>query len=47
MFRKLVYVACDARAAMKNFVDLCRPESKTCKGDPFIAKKVRLIFLYT
>ena len=42
-FRRLVYVSCDARAALKNFVDLCRPESKSCKGDPFIPRKVSII----
>jgi len=44
--KKLVYVACDARAAMKNFVDLCRPESKTCKGDPFLARKIVPVDLF-
>jgi len=38
--RKLVFVSCDASAAMKNFVDLCRPASKTAKGDPFFPVKI-------
>jgi len=44
--KRLVYVSCDARAAMKNFVDLCRPESKTCKGDPFIPRKIVPVDLF-
>ena len=31
--KKLVYISCDAKNAMKNFVDLCRPPSKTAKGN--------------
>ena len=30
--KKLVYISCDAKNAMKNFVDLSRPPSKTAKG---------------
>lgn len=37
--RKLVYVSCNAEAAMKNFVDLCRPVSKTMSGIPFVPLK--------
>eukprot|EP00088_Acartia_fossae_P050337 TRINITY_DN5634_c0_g2_i2.p1 TRINITY_DN5634_c0_g2~~TRINITY_DN5634_c0_g2_i2.p1 ORF type:complete len:664 (-),score=136.75 TRINITY_DN5634_c0_g2_i2:71-2062(-) len=44
--KKLVYVSCDAKAAMKNFVDLCRPESKTCHGDPFLPRKIVPVDLF-
>ncbi|XP_075220489.1 tRNA (uracil-5-)-methyltransferase homolog A [Lycorma delicatula] len=33
---KMVYLACDAKLALKNFVDLGRPASKTLSGDPFV-----------
>jgi tRNA (uracil-5-)-methyltransferase len=33
---RLVYVASDPRAAMKNLVDLTRPTSATFSGDPFM-----------
>ncbi|CAD5224885.1 unnamed protein product [Bursaphelenchus okinawaensis] len=33
--KKLVYVSCDPKAALKNVVDLCRPTSKKYEGDPF------------
>jgi len=43
---KLVYVSCDAKNAMKNFVDLSRPPSKTAKGDPFLPVKVIPVDLF-
>lgn len=33
---RLVYVASDPRAAIKNLVDLTRPTSATFSGDPFM-----------
>jgi len=42
----LVYVACDAKNAMKNFVDLSRPASKTAKGDPFLPVKIIPVDLF-
>ncbi|RZF35815.1 hypothetical protein LSTR_LSTR006273 [Laodelphax striatellus] len=33
---KMVFLACDAKAALKNFVDLGRPASKTLNGDPYV-----------
>ncbi|XP_062874190.1 tRNA (uracil-5-)-methyltransferase homolog A isoform X2 [Trichomycterus rosablanca] len=33
--KRLVYVACNAKAAMNNFVDLCRAPSNRVRGDPF------------
>ena len=42
----LVYVSCDARAAMNNFVDLGRLTSKAYKGQPFIPRKVIPVDLF-
>lgn len=36
----LIYVACNAKAAMKNFIDLARPTSLAFKGKPFIPIKM-------
>ncbi|XP_053686288.1 tRNA (uracil-5-)-methyltransferase homolog A [Sabethes cyaneus] len=36
---RLVYVSCSPRSAIKNWVDLMRPCSKTMRGVPFVAKK--------
>ncbi|KAJ8923060.1 hypothetical protein NQ315_001609 [Exocentrus adspersus] len=33
---KVVYIACNPAAALKNFIDLGRPESKTVHGEPFV-----------
>ncbi|XP_027715171.1 tRNA (uracil-5-)-methyltransferase homolog A [Vombatus ursinus] len=33
--KKLLYVSCNPRAAMSNFVDLCRAPSNRVKGSPF------------
>ena len=37
---KLVYVSCNANAAITNWVDLCRPTSKKFAGAPFQMVKV-------
>ena len=42
----LVYVSCDAKAAMNNFIDLGRMTSKAYKGDPFVPKKVIPVDLF-
>merc|ERR1712096_167946 len=44
--KRLVYVSCDAKNAMKNFVDLSRPASKTAKGDPFLPVKIIPVDLF-
>jgi len=44
--RKLVYVACDAKLAMKNFVQLSQPASKNSAGDPFLPMKVVPVDLF-
>lgn len=33
---RIVYVACEAKAAKQNFIDLCRPKSKAYFGVPFV-----------
>ncbi|KAG2471047.1 tRNA (uracil-5-)-methyltransferase homolog A [Polypterus senegalus] len=33
--KRLIYVACNAKAAMNNFIDLCRSPSNRVKGSPF------------
>lgn len=35
---RLIYISCSPQSAVKNWVDLTRPCSKTMKGDPFIPK---------
>ena len=44
--RKLVYISCDAKNAMKNFVDLARAPSQTAKGDPFLPMKIIPVDLF-
>ncbi|KAL0838662.1 hypothetical protein ABMA28_016735 [Loxostege sticticalis] len=34
--KRLVYISCSPSAAVKNFVDLARPSSKTLRGAPFV-----------
>jgi tRNA (uracil-5-)-methyltransferase len=38
--KTLIYVSCDAKQAMKNFIDLARPPSKMYKGSPFHPKRI-------
>ena len=42
----LVYVSCDANAAMQSLIDLGRPPSNTYRGDPFIPKRVVPVDLF-
>ena len=42
----LVYVSCDANAAMQSLIDLSRPPSNTYRGDPFIPKRVVPVDLF-
>jgi len=44
--KRFVYVSCDAKNAMKNFVDIARPASKTALGDPFMPIKVIPVDLF-
>lgn len=36
---KLVYISCDPKAAVKNLVDLARPNSKQYFGEPLVPVK--------
>lgn len=33
---RLIYISCSPASAVKNFVDLSRPSSKTLRGAPFV-----------
>ena len=33
--KRLIYISCSPASAIKNFVDLARPSSKTLRGAPF------------
>lgn len=44
--KRLIYVACNARAAMNNFVDLCRAPSHRVKGSPFRPVKALAVDLF-
>ena len=41
-----VYISCDAKNAMKNFVDLARAPSGTAKGDPFLPMRIIPVDLF-
>ncbi|XP_063171839.1 tRNA (uracil-5-)-methyltransferase homolog A isoform X2 [Candoia aspera] len=44
--RKLLYVSCNPRAAMNNFVDLCRAPSHRVKGSPFRVIRAQAVDLF-
>uniref|UniRef100_A0A2K6QB17 tRNA (uracil-5-)-methyltransferase homolog A n=1 Tax=Rhinopithecus roxellana TaxID=61622 RepID=A0A2K6QB17_RHIRO len=44
--RRLLYVSCNPRAAMGNFVDLCRAPSNRVKGSPFRPVKAVAVDLF-
>lgn len=44
--KRLVYVACNAKAAMTNFVDLCRAPSKRVRGSPFRPVRAMAVDLF-
>lgn len=43
---KLVYVSCDPKAALKNFIDLGRPPSKSMRGLPMVPVKAIPVDLF-
>lgn len=43
---KLVYVSCSPKSVFKNFLDLCRPSSRTLHGRPFTPKKAVAVDLF-
>ncbi|TRZ01457.1 hypothetical protein DNTS_034759 [Danionella cerebrum] len=44
--KRLVYVACNAKAAMNNFIDLCRAPSNRVRGAPFRPVRVMAVDLF-
>ena len=44
--KTLVFISCDPKAAMQNFVNLSRPTSKALPGDPFLPKKAVAVDLF-
>ncbi|KAF7687173.1 hypothetical protein HF521_014401 [Silurus meridionalis] len=44
--KRLVYVACNAKAAMNNFVDLCRAPSNRVRGAPFRPVRAMAVDLF-
>ncbi|XP_074868508.1 tRNA (uracil-5-)-methyltransferase homolog A isoform X2 [Carettochelys insculpta] len=44
--KRLIYVSCNPRAAMNNFVDLCRAPSNRVKGTPFRPVKAMAVDLF-
>nr|XP_056715447.1 tRNA (uracil-5-)-methyltransferase homolog A [Euleptes europaea] len=44
--KKLIYVSCNPRAAMNNFVDLCRAPSNRVKGSPFRPVRATAVDLF-
>ncbi|XP_075754463.1 tRNA (uracil-5-)-methyltransferase homolog A isoform X1 [Pelodiscus sinensis] len=44
--KKLIYVSCNPRAAMNNFVDLCRAPSNRVRGTPFRPVKAMAVDLF-
>lgn len=44
--KKIIYVSCDAKLAMKNFVDLSRPISKAYRGAPFLPQQIIPVDLF-
>ncbi|KAI4456679.1 trna (uracil-5-)-methyltransferase [Holotrichia oblita] len=44
--KKLVYISCNPNAALKNFVDLGRPMSKTMQEEPFVPIKAVAVDMF-
>lgn len=44
--KRLVYVACNAKAAMNNFIDLCRAPSNRVHGAPFRPVRAMAVDLF-
>ena len=44
--QRLVYISCDAKAAMQNFMNLGQLPSNVYQGDPFIPKRVIPVDLF-
>lgn len=44
--KRLVYVSCDPNAAIKNIIDLCRPESRKYDGEPFTVTSIQPVDMF-
>ncbi|XP_026066690.1 tRNA (uracil-5-)-methyltransferase homolog A-like [Carassius auratus] len=44
--KRLIYVACNAKAAMNNFIDLCRAVSNRVRGTPFRPVRAMAVDLF-
>lgn len=44
--QRLIYISCNPAAALKNFVDLARPASKTMFGEPLLPTKAVAVDLF-
>ncbi|CAG8526416.1 8778_t:CDS:10 [Paraglomus occultum] len=44
--KRVLFVACDAEAAMNNFISLCRPQSNQWAGKPFYPKRAVAVDLF-
>jgi len=43
---KVIFIACDAKAATQNFIDLCRPSSNRYRGKPFRPVRAQPVDLF-
>lgn len=43
---RIVYVSCNPSAALENFIDLGRPESKKLHGEPLIPTKAIVVDMF-
>uniref|UniRef100_A0A915D1H7 tRNA (uracil(54)-C(5))-methyltransferase n=1 Tax=Ditylenchus dipsaci TaxID=166011 RepID=A0A915D1H7_9BILA len=44
--KRLVYVSCDPKAALKNVIDLCRPRSRKYEGEPFNLVRIQPVDMF-
>ncbi|KAI7907829.1 S-adenosyl-L-methionine-dependent methyltransferase [Cokeromyces recurvatus] len=44
--QKVIFISCDAKQAMQNFIGLCRPTSKKYQGSPFKPSKAVSVDLF-
>ncbi|XP_054707728.1 tRNA (uracil-5-)-methyltransferase homolog A-like [Uloborus diversus] len=44
--QKLIYISCNANAAFKNFIDLCRPTSNNYRGNPFYPVQAAVVDMF-
>ena len=44
--KRLVYVSCDPNGALKNIIDLCRPQSRKYEGTPFTITSIQPVDMF-